>query len=90
MLRSIRFIPFCLCLIVATSIIVCKYFNMPKIFLLIIIIASILYQIEFNKKNNKNSNYEETLINLSRFIIISGIFGYVSVRIVGLFFNKFN
>jgi len=63
---------------------------MPKIFLLIIIIASILYQIEFNKKNNKNSNYEETLINLSRFIIISGIFGYVSVRIVGLFVNKFN
>jgi len=62
---------------------------MPKIFLLIIIIASILYQIDF-KKNNKNSNYEETLINLSRFIIISGIFGYVSVRIVGLFVNKFN
>ena len=89
MLRSIRFIPFCLCLIVVTSIIVCKYFNMPKIFLLIIIIASILYQIDF-KKNNKNSNYEETLINLSRFIIISGIFGYVSVRIVGLFVNKFN
>jgi len=63
---------------------------MPKIFLLIIIMASILYQIDFNKKNNKNSNFEETLINLSRFIIISGIFGYVSVRIVGLFVNKFN
>jgi len=63
---------------------------MPTIFLLIIIIASILYQIDFNKKNNKNSNFEETLINLSRFIIISGIFGYVSVRIVGLFVNKFN
>ena len=39
---------------------------------------------------NKKSNFEETLINLSRFIIISGIFGYVSVRIIGLFVNNFN
>ena len=82
--------PFCLCLIVITSIIVCKYFNMPTIFLLVIIITSILYQIDFNKKKNKVSNFEETLINISRFIIISGILGYVIVRIVGLFVSKFN
>ena len=89
MLR-LKFIPFCLCILVVASIIVCKYFNMPRTFLLIIIIASILYQIDFNKKMNKKSNFEETLINLSRFIIISGIFGYVSVRIIGLFVNNFN
>jgi hypothetical protein len=90
MLRSIKFIPFCLCFIVVIAIVVCKYFYMPGIFLLVIIITSILYQIDFNKKKNKMSNFEETLINLSRFIIISGIFGYVVVRIVGLFVNKFD
>jgi hypothetical protein len=90
MLRSIKFIPFCLCLIVVTSITVCKYFNKSGIYLLVIIITSILYQIDSDKKKNKKSNFEETLINVSRFIIISGIFGYVAVRIVGLFVNKFN
>ena len=90
MLRSIKFIPFCLCLIVVTSLIVCKFFNNSTIFLLVIIITSILYQIDFNNKKNKVSNFEDTLMNISRFIIISGILGYVVVRIVGLFVSKFN
>lgn len=50
---------------------------------------SIFYQINSNKRNNKIMNFEETLINVSKFIIFSGIFGYVVIRIIGLFFDGF-
>jgi len=90
MFRKIAIIPSFLSIIVIFSLLICKYFNSPSIFLLIIIITSIFYQKDTKKKNNKNSNFEDTLINLSKFIIITGIFGYIVVRIVGLFFSGFN
>jgi hypothetical protein len=90
MLKSIRFIPFALGFIIVTSIIVCKYFNSPKIFLIIVILASAYYQKDSNRKNGEKDNFEDTLINVSRFIIFSGIFGYVAVRIIGLFVNGFD
>jgi hypothetical protein len=86
MLKSISFIGYSLGSIVIISIVACKYFHSPKIFLLIIILTSIYYQIDTNKNNNKTYNFEETLINVSKFIIIVGILGYGVVRIIGLFF----
>jgi hypothetical protein len=90
MLRSILLIPFFLGCIVVTSIVICKYFNSSLIFILVIILTSLFYQIYTNKENNRIFNFEETLINISKFIIISGILGYVVVRIVGLFFAGFD
>jgi len=88
MLKAIALIPSLLGFSVIISIAICKYFNIPKIFLLIIIFVSILYQT--NNKKNKNLNYEETIINLSKFFIISGILGCVFVRIISLFHNGFD
>ena len=90
MLKSIKFIPFALGLIIVTSIIGSKYYNNPKIFLLIVILASIYYQKDTNKNNDKKYNFEDTLINVSKFIIISGVLGYIVVRIVGLFVAGFD
>lgn len=90
MFTSIAIMPFTLSIIVIVSIVICKYSNSPNILLLIIILASIFYQIDTNKKNNKNYYFAETLINLSKFIIITGILGYIGVKIVGLFFSGFD
>jgi hypothetical protein len=90
MLRSIASIPSLLGIIVIITIIICKYSNSPKIYLLTIILVSIFYQRDTNRKNNKTDNFEETLINVSKFIIVSGIFGYIIVRIVGVFLPGFD
>jgi hypothetical protein len=85
MFRSIAITPSFLGIIVIASIVICKYFHTPGIFLLIIILASIFYQIDTNKKDNKKYNFEETSINVAKFIIVTGILGYIIVRIIGLF-----
>jgi hypothetical protein len=85
MFRSIAIIPYFLGIIVIVSIVIGKYFHSSGIFLLIIILASIFYQIDTNKKNNKKYNFEETLINVGKFIIVAGILGYIIVRIIGIF-----
>lgn len=90
MLKSIKLVPVLLGLIVIISIVMCKYFNIPGIFLLIIIVISIFFQIDTNKKSKQIYHVEETLINVSKFIIISGISGYIIVRIVGLFLSGFD
>ena len=90
MLRSIASIPSLLGIIVIISIIIGKYINRPIIYLLTIILVSIFYQRDTNKKNNKTDNIEETLINVSKFIIVAGILGYIVVRIVGLFLPGFD
>ena len=90
MLRSIASLPSLLGIIVIISITLCKYFNSPKFFLLIIILISIYYQRDTNRKNNKIDNFEETLINISKFIIVAGILGYIVVRIVGFFLPGFD
>ena len=90
MLRKNGIMPFILGIIVIASIIICKYINNPGIFLLIIIVVCILYQIDTNKKNNIKANFEDTLINLSKFVIITGISGYIVVKIVGIFFTGFD
>jgi len=89
MLKAIGLIPSILCFVIIISIVICKYFNIPNIFLLIIIFISILYHVN-NKKNNKNINYEETIINFSKFFIVSGILGYVVAKIIGLFISGFD
>jgi len=90
MLRSIASIPSLLGIIIIITIIIGKYFNSPTIFLLTIILVSIFYQRDTNRKNNKTDNFEETLINVSKFIIVAGILGYIVVRIVGLFLPGFD
>ena len=89
MLKSIGLIPSLLGFVIIISIVICKYFNVPNIFLLIIIFISIIYYNNY-KKNNKNINIEETIINFSKFFIVSGILGYVVVRVIGLFFSGFD
>lgn len=90
MLRSIGIIPSLLGAGVIITIVICKYLNSPRIYLLIIILASMFYQINTNKRDNKKSNFEETLINISRFIIITGIMGYITVKIIGFFYSGFD
>jgi len=90
MLRSIASIRSIIGIIVIISIIVCKYFNSPNIFLLTIILVSIYYKKDSNSKNNNTDNFEEILIKLSKFLIVSVIFGYIVVRIVGLFLPGFD
>jgi len=89
MLGSIAVMPFFLGIIVIASIILCKYFDSPKLFLLVILLASILYQRDCNRENNKNYNYEETLINVSKFILLSVVFGCIIAKILGLFLPDF-
>lgn len=90
MFRAIALIPSFLSIVVIVSVAICKYFNSSKILLVVIILASIFYQIDTNKINNKNYNFEETLINVSKFIIITGGLGYIVAKIVGLFLSGFN
>jgi hypothetical protein len=81
--------PFLLSAIVIISMVICKYLYGPSIFLLVVILASIFYKINNNKKYNKTYNFEDTLINVSKFIIITGILGYIIVRIIGVFLPVF-
>jgi hypothetical protein len=89
MFRSITIKSSFLSIIVIASIVLCKYFNLPKILLLVVLLASILFQIDSNKTTDKNYNFEEILINLSKFIILSVIFGCIITKILGLFLPDF-
>jgi hypothetical protein len=71
--------------IIIAALVVCKIFHTAGIFLLVVFFTAIFYQRETNKKNNKTANFEETLINISKFIIVTGISGYLVIRILGLF-----
>jgi hypothetical protein len=88
--NSIPLLPAVLGVIVAGTLIVSKYFQEPVIFLVIVVVAAILYQRETNWKNKKTGNFEETLINVSIFIIVTGISGYLVMRIIGLFVPGFD
>lgn len=90
MARSLKSIKFLLGFMVIISIITSKYFNSLLIFLPILFLSSIFYHIETNKRRNKVVNYEDILINISEFIIYTGILGYVLVRIIGYFIEGFN
>jgi hypothetical protein len=90
MFQAIEIMPFFLSIIVIVSLVFCKYFHTPLIFLLVVSLATIFYQRDTNRKNNKSGNFEDTLINISKFIITTGILGYIVVRIVGLFLTGFN
>ena len=89
MFRPFTFMSSFLGIIVIVAIVLGKYFNSPRIYLLIVILASIFYQKDTNKKNNKKYNFAESLINISKFIIVTGILGYGVVKIVGLFLTGF-
>ena len=85
MFASITMTSLFLSIFVIVSLVTCKYMHSPNIFLLVLILASVFYQKDTNKKNNINHNIEDTLINVSKFIIITGILGYIIIRILGLF-----
>ncbi len=89
MFKIIEIMPSILGTIVIVSMIVSKYFKTPKIFLLVIILASIFYQMYIGKNNAEDYSFKDRLINMSKFIIITGIIGYVVIRIIGLFFSGF-
>lgn len=78
-----------LSIIVIVSIILSKYFNTPIIFLLVVLVASIFFQKDSNKRSDKNYNFDETLINLSKFIILSVSLGVIISKILGFFLLDF-
>lgn len=75
---------------VIVALIICKLFNSPTIFLLIIILASIGYQFLGSRNHSRSINLDEMLINMSQFIIVSGIIGYIVVRVLSYFYRGFN
>jgi hypothetical protein len=94
MLKLITSTPSQLGIIVIITIILCKFFHnftlSPIIFLLTIILTLVIYQRYLNIKHNNADNFEETLINISKFIIVTGIFGYIVVMILALFLPGFD
>ena len=90
MFAMITFMPSFLGLIVIFSIIFCKYSNRPKLLISIIILTTIFYYSDMKKKNKIDGSFDEVIINLSKFIIVTGILGYIAVRIVALFHSGFN
>ncbi|MHB8066479.1 MAG: hypothetical protein ACYDIC_01115 [Desulfobaccales bacterium] len=90
MFNTIAILPSFLGVVVIVSIVLCKYYSSPKILLLIIVIVSYLYQLDIKNKNNKDYNWDEKVINLSKFIITAGILGYIFVKIAGLFLPVFD
>jgi hypothetical protein len=83
-------VPAVLGFMVIISLVISKYLQFPYIFLVIVVLAAIVYQKQTNRENMRTDNFEETLINVSKFIIVTGISGYVVARIVGLFLPEFN
>ena len=90
MFSSVAIMPSVLGIVVIASLVLCKYFNSATIFFLVVLLASILYQRETNRRNQRIDNIEDILINVSKFIIITGIIGFIVIRIVGLFFPGFD
>jgi hypothetical protein len=88
-LGSTAFKPAILGFLLIASLVIGKYFQKPVIFILAVILTSILYQRDSNKENNKTANFEETLINVSKFVIVAGILGIIVVKLLGLFFPEF-
>jgi hypothetical protein len=88
--NSIALPPAVLGLIVVVSLVISKYFQKPVVFFLIVILASILYQRKTNRENQRTDNFEETLINVSKFIIVTGILGYLAIRIMGFILPGFD
>lgn len=86
----ITIIPFYFGCIVVISIVICKYYHRPDILLLSIILTSYVYQIVTNRKSNQVYNFDEALINVSQFIIISGITGYLVVTIISYLLSGFD
>lgn len=80
--------PLYLSLIVIVSIVISKYLNNSGLYLLVVLLTCIFYY-KYLKKNNMNYNFEETLINLSKFIIISVGFGCIIAKILGFFSPDF-
>ncbi len=86
----ITFLPFFWGCIIVISLVICKYYNSPKVLLIFIIMSSFFYQVVTNRKNNKVYDIDEVLINISQFIIISGIMGYLVVKIIGHLLSGFD
>jgi hypothetical protein len=81
--------PLVLGFLVVVSLVVSKYFEFSSLFFLTVVLASILYQRETNRQNNRTDTVEETLINVSKFIIVTGIIGYIALRMISLFLPGF-
>jgi hypothetical protein len=86
-MASVRFI---LGLIVILGIIISKYFQTPEVFLIIMVCASLLYLRYFSSKEIIRFNFEDKLIGLAQFIILIGILGFITVKIMGVFLVEFN
>lgn len=86
-MTGVRFI---LGLIVILGIIISKYFQTPELFLIIMVCASLLYLRYSYKKEIIRFNFEEQLISLAQFIILIGILGFITVKMLGVFLVEFN
>jgi Holliday junction resolvase len=59
-------------------------------FLLSIILLSYVYQTVAKRKYNKVYIHDEALLNITRFIIISGIVAFLIVKIIGFLLPGFD
>lgn len=86
----ITFTPFLFGCLVVVSVVLCKYFHSPKILVLAIFLSSYIYQKITDKENNIVNSFEGKVINISQFIIVSGIVGFVVVKILGFLLPGFD
>ena len=77
-------------IIVIIGITISKYLQTPKIFLAIVILASVLYLRDYRNQEFINISIEDKITKLSQFIIIIGIIAYIFIKIMGGFLEKFN
>jgi 1,4-dihydroxy-2-naphthoate octaprenyltransferase len=82
--------PTVLGLVVIVSLGISKYYQKPAIFLLMVLLTSLLYQRGRNRRQQRTDNFVEALINISKFIVVTGILGYVALRITGFFLPGFD
>lgn len=83
-------VRFTLGLIVIVGIIVSKYLQIPEVVLIVMALTSLLYLRTFYGQEIINNNFMYLLIKLSHFIIIIGIFGFIIVKIMGVFLDAFD
>jgi hypothetical protein len=77
-------------IIVIIGISISKYLQIPKIYMVVVILASVFYLRDYNNKKSIKISIEDKITKLSQFIIITGIIGIIIVKILGVFLEKFN
>jgi len=77
-------------IIVIIAISISKYLQIPEIFLVVVILASVFYLRYYNNNKSTNISLEDKFTKLSQFIIIIGILVVIFVKLIGVFLYEIN